>query len=105
MPFAKGQSGNPGGRGTEKVWREAILKAVRERDTPEGPQRLSQVAEAIVRAAIAGDVQAAREIGDRLDGKAAQAIIGGDPDDPPIEQSITVRMIRAALDRADGNPS
>lgn len=30
------------------------------------------------------DTAAAREIGDRLDGKPAQAIVGGDEDDSPI---------------------
>lgn len=34
----------------------------------------------------AGDeTAAAREVGDRLDGKPAQAIIGGDEDDSPVE--------------------
>jgi hypothetical protein len=31
-----------------------------------------------------GDTAAAREVGDRLDGKPAQAIIGGDDDEPPV---------------------
>jgi hypothetical protein len=33
------------------------------------------------------DTAAAKEIADRLDGKPAQAIIGGEEDDPPIKIS------------------
>lgn len=79
MAFQPGQSGNPSGRGTEKVWRDALLRAVRRRenlqpDDGKAPQRLELIAEAMVIKAISGDVQAGREIGDRLDGKALQQI-------------------------------
>jgi len=37
-------------------------------------KKLRRIAQALVDAAIAGDVQAAKEIGDRLDGKVSQAI-------------------------------
>lgn len=39
-------------------------------------QRLDRIADAVVAKAESGDVIAAKEIGDRLDGKPAQAITG-----------------------------
>lgn len=57
------------------------------------PQKLRKVAEAVVDAAIAGDMAAAREIGDRLDGKAAQ-VVGGDPVGGPVEHSVKVIFVK-----------
>ena len=87
MAFVKGQSGNPGGRGTEKLWRDAVLKAVRERDGKKGPQLIEKAAIALVSAAASGDVGALKELGDRLDGKPHQSTtIAGDPDNPLIHE-------------------
>lgn len=87
MAFAKGKSGNPGGRSNEKLWRAAIMRAVH-RNTGEKDQTkaLEKVADACIRAAMDGDMQAIKEIGDRLDGKPAQAIIGDS--DSPISMAI-----------------
>lgn len=58
-----------------------------------------------------GDVQAIREIADRLDGKVPQGVIGGDPDDPPIAAefkgsvSDTLAFIADALGRGAKAPS
>lgn len=37
-----------------------------------------------------GTPQSMKEVGDRLDGKPAQAIIGGDDDDPDVKVAATV---------------
>lgn len=44
-----------------------------------------------------GDKWALEEIGDRLDGKPAQAIIGGEDDDPAIKtvSEILIRSVNA----------
>lgn len=47
-------------------------------------QRIDSLAEALCMAGEAGDTAALREIGDRLDGKVPQALVGGDSDDAPI---------------------
>jgi hypothetical protein len=39
------------------------------------------------------ETAAAREIGDRLDGKPAQAIIGGDDDDPEIKHLHRIERV------------
>jgi hypothetical protein len=45
-----------------------------------------------------GDVAAIREIADRLDGKVAQAIVGGDDDDNPVN---VIRRIERHIVRAN----
>ncbi len=77
MAFAKGESGNPGGRPKEKPWADALRAALSELDA-DGVKKLRKVAQAMVNKALDGDVSAIREIGDRLDGKAVQAIASED---------------------------
>jgi hypothetical protein len=77
-----------------------MLKVAISEATEGGGTKLRDVANALVAKAIAGDVQAIREVADRLDGKPAQAIIGGDDDDNPISISAVVRKI---IDPKSGN--
>lgn len=75
----------PSGPFADKLWRDAIRKAALEQaEGKRGPKKLEMAARALVRAAISGDVSAAREMGDRLDGKVPQALVGGDEDSAPI---------------------
>jgi hypothetical protein len=71
MAGVKGRSGT--NKGKDKPWTEA-LRLVAFRDDDEGKRRLLKIAERCVQAAEDGDMQAIKEIGDRLDGKAAQTI-------------------------------
>lgn len=81
-------AGRPtGAQNKDKPFRDAIRMeaalAENGEPTPAQPGSLRYVARKLLeRAAI--ETAAAREIGDRLDGKPAQAIIGGDEDDPAI---------------------
>jgi len=75
-PWKKGQSGNPGGRPKKTAITDAF-RAVLERSVPNDPQKRTYaelIAEATARQAIRGNVQAVREIADRTEGKARQAI-------------------------------
>ena len=54
---------------------------------------LRAIAAALIEKAAAGDVPSIKEIGDRLDGKPAQAIIGGDEDDPAIQTVTKIELI------------
>jgi len=76
-PWQPGQSGNPSGRPKSKPFKEALQKAIAE-------QGLALAAAALVRKANEGDVPALKELADRLDGKVAQGIVGGDDDDNPV---------------------
>lgn len=68
-----------------KPWQDALRRAVLE--IGDGKEKkLHLLARKVVEAGLAGDMTAAKEIGDRLDGKPAQAIVGDDNADP-------VRMI------------
>lgn len=73
------------GRKSDKLWRDAINVAVhRDISKQDKKNYLAGIAEKLVLLAYAGDVSAMKEIGDRLEGKPAQAIIGGDADTPPV---------------------
>ena len=52
-----------------------------------------------LKAAETGKVDAIREVGDRLDGKVAQALVGDDGSDP-----ITLRTIVTGVRRAGDKP-
>lgn len=70
MAGVKGRSGPK----QEKPWRDALMLAVNRAVTKGGDKAIHRIADAVVNAAIAGDMQAAKEIGDRLDGKARQEV-------------------------------
>ena len=53
-----------------KIWSDAIRKAIL------SGKRLDTLAEKLIEAALAGDMQAMKEIGDRLEGKPVQQING-----------------------------
>lgn len=77
----------PGAVNKDKPFRDAIRMeaalAEQGEDTPALPGSLRFIARELLKRAGA-ETAAAREIGDRLDGKPAQAIIGGEEDDPAI---------------------
>ncbi len=78
--------GRPVGSTGERIWHKAIVKAVNQRKNGKGsPKKLELIANKCVDQAVAGESWAVKEVGDRLDGKPAQAIaIKGDPDSPVI---------------------
>lgn len=64
-----GQPGN-NNAGKNKPWSEAIRKAL----LAEDGKKLRAIAEKIVALAMEGDMQAIKELGDRVEGKSIQAI-------------------------------
>lgn len=88
MPF---QPGNTlGGKRKDRPWAEAVRKAAYaiQEDDPDKRRRLEMLADALVLKAQSGDVSALKEVGDRIDGKVPQAVIGGDEDDAPIQVAL-----------------
>ena len=71
------------GHKSDKLWRDAIMLAVNDKDGA-GRKNLRILAEKTVELAKAGDMQAIKEIGDRLDGKPAQAVQHSDGDGNPL---------------------
>ena len=76
MPFEPGQSGNPKGHAPGKIWIAALNRAIAQDDGV----RLRAAAEKLLDLAAAGEVPALKELGDRLDGKAVQQIVGSGED-------------------------
>ncbi|HXR17449.1 MAG TPA: DUF5681 domain-containing protein [Terriglobales bacterium] len=74
--WKKGQSGNPSGRPKSKTLSDAYRTKLEEPvpNDPEARTWAELIAEAQVRDAVRGNVQAAREIADRTEGRARQAI-------------------------------
>lgn len=62
-----------------RMFEQALIRAIKQRDLAEGEgETLRKVAERLLDAAIAGELNAIKETRDTLDGKPAQAITGGD---------------------------
>ena len=85
--WKKGQSGNPGGRPKSRILSDAYRYKLEEPvpNDPEGRTWAELIAEAQVRDAVRGNVNAAREIADRTEGRAKQAI---EFEDKTISQSF-----------------
>jgi len=68
-----------------KVWEGAIRRALAQLEDPElnvkAGEALAKIAETVVRKAVTGDKDAIKEIGDRLDGKPVQGLVGADGGD------------------------
>ena len=67
-----------------KAWEGALratLAQFEDEKTKPG-EALRKIAERLLDEAAAGNVQALKEVADRLDGKVPQGIEGGDPDRP-----------------------
>jgi hypothetical protein len=73
--FQKGQSGNPSGRPRLTKLTDALRQQLAETN-PNAPEETvaEEIARALISEAKIGNVQAIREIGDRTEGKARQAI-------------------------------
>ncbi len=64
----------PVGAKSDKIWRNAIMRAVKRRDSGEDPQALEKLADKVVTEGLDGNMAALKEIGDRLDGRPAQSV-------------------------------
>ncbi len=97
MPFQPGQSGNPQGRRREKLWKDALIRAMKRRDQGLGdddPRALERIADKVVSLAEMGDMAAIKEIADRFDGKVAQTkILAGDEDGGGIRHETGLTII------------
>ena len=95
MTFQPGNSGNPGGRRGEKIFADALRIALNEdiEDQGKTKKKARAIADKLVSEALKGEAWAIQQVMDRMDGKPAQAIIGGDEDDPPIRFTRILREV------------
>jgi hypothetical protein len=102
MAWQPGQSGNPEGGRKNKPFRDALMiemKAIEmgeETVAPVGSLRWN--ARQLL---IKGDVQAIKEVADRLDGKVPQGLIGGDEGDNAIQIVNKIELVPVSVRPAD----
>lgn len=77
--MAGAPEGNTNSSKNNRLWGNTIRRALAQSN----PDRLRNIAEALLKKAEEGDLGAIKEIGDRLDGKAAQSLtVSGDEGNP-----------------------
>jgi hypothetical protein len=74
MPASRGNQYAAKGR----RWATAIERALAKRSRTEQLEALDDLAEVLLRACDSGDLVALKELGDRLDGRPKQALVGED---------------------------
>lgn len=84
--------GNDNSSVNNRLWANTIRRAIAQSDA----DRLRRIAEKLLSEAEEGKPWAMRELGDRIDGKAAQAIVGADGG--PVQIEAIKRVI---VDHAD----
>ena len=76
-----------------RAWRDAINRALAKRSRVDAKEALDDLAEKFLAKCDEGEMQGFRELGDRLDGKAPQAITG------PEGASLEIRVIERVIVR------
>lgn len=87
--------GQPGNQNAVKnrPWAAAIERALRKRSKSDQMEALDELAEKFLDSVSAGNVQDFKELGDRLDGKPAQAIVGpGENGEHVIKAVVNVHI-------------
>lgn len=79
-----------------KQWAEAVKRAIRTKYGKEWDEALHDLAARLVEAADKGDMQALKEVGDRIDGKPKQQIETTGEDGGPLKSSLTIEFIGSA---------
>ena len=77
-----GQSGNPGGRPSEKVFTDLLRVVGNEIDTVSGKRKMRRLAEKVYELALQGESWACHMIADRVEGR------------PAVETSLNVARCR-----------
>jgi hypothetical protein len=80
--FKPGQSGNPTGRPKRKYLSEVYAELL-EHENEDGEDMATVIARKVLDDALDGDLNAIKEITDRVEGKPRQTnVLSGDPDNP-----------------------
>lgn len=81
--------GNDYSSKNNRLWANTLRRAIAQGDG----QQLRRIADKLLASAEEGNMAAIKELGDRLDGKSAQAIVGADGGDVFASFSKIVREI------------
>ncbi len=83
--FSKGESGNSAGRPRLTKLTDALRQQIAETNPDASEETVAeQIARALIREAISGNVQAIREIADRTEGRAPVTLDVGNKDGEPM---------------------
>ena len=74
---------------SDKIWTDNIRIAAFKADKRGGPKAIRRAAEKLVKMAVAGDIQALKEMGNRLEGMPAQALA--------IDTSVQVTVVERRI--------
>lgn len=78
----------------DKRWQQAIDRALAKRCKGDGIKALDELAEKLLLKCDEGDMSALKELGDRIEGKPAQAIEASGPNGGPIQmQAVEMAII------------
>jgi hypothetical protein len=98
MAFVKGKSGNPGGRPREN-------SEIKELARKHGPAAIKRLVELMKGSDPRVAVAAAQALLDRGYGKPAQAIVGGETGDNPLDFVTEIRLVpMVAANATDPDP-
>ena len=79
---------HPRGQQRDKIYREALRLELADMSGGIDLKKLREIARAHIEKAAAGDMQAIKELADRLDGRPAQILEHGGPDSEPITEIV-----------------
>lgn len=82
----------PGAQNKDKPYRDALRRAIARAQDTDSAHALDKIAEKHLAEAAAGDMQAIKELADRIDGKVAQPIAGDNEAD-----AIQIELIRRII--------
>src|SRR5260370_27081093 len=79
---------HPRGQQRDKIYREALRLELADMSEGVDLKKLRQIARAHIEKAASGDMQAIKELADRLDGKPAQILDLNNPDSNPNRKNV-----------------
>lgn len=86
-----------------KVWAAAIHRALERRQAADVRiKAIDELADKLLNACYEGDLAALQELGNRLDGKPAQVIVGDDESPPVRIEKIERVIVRANPETTNG---
>ena len=82
----------------DKLFRKAMVMELKIRDADDDMKTLRLIASGVINDALGGDKDARNMVADRIDGKPAQALVGGDDDDNPINIVKRILLVAPSVD-------
>jgi len=95
------RGGQPGNQNAKKarIFCDAIRRALAKKANGDLSAGVDKLADKLVEEGLKGEQWAVQEIGNRLDGKPAQVIVGGDDDDNPVRiEAIAIKLVQPKAD-------